>query len=222
MNRLTKKDIEGAYDFTYPNGEFVRGICPLGEHPNQEIYSNGLNKLGKLEDLEEDLGCPLEVVFKAIEDGIVIKGVVNQYSDKTLWLDNKSLEALVGEKLDFEEPRLIKYNEWCFSCHSGSYRGCVSLKDYKKTWWLKNDTSEEDILRLMTQLCKTSSDLRVLHLEPAAEVTEETKHLLEELKGKINCKPFSTTEPIDTLLKEDSDPFCLNLTTIQPPHPGGD
>lgn len=31
MSRLTKKDIEGSYDFTYSNGEFVRGICPLGE-----------------------------------------------------------------------------------------------------------------------------------------------------------------------------------------------
>lgn len=96
----------------------------------------------KMKSIEQDLGCPLEVVFKAIEDGIVIKGDINQYGAKTLWLANKPLESLVGEKLDFEEPRLIKYNEWCFSCCGGSYRGCVSLKDYKVTWWLKESKEE--------------------------------------------------------------------------------
>lgn len=93
-------------------------------------------------ELEKDLGCPLEVVFKAIVDGIVIIGDRNEYADMTLWLDTKPTTALIGEKRDFEEPRLIKYNEWCFSCNSGSYSGCVKLKDYKKTWWLSK-TKEE-------------------------------------------------------------------------------
>lgn len=122
MSRLITKDKYGWY--------------------NPIDHESVCNKLYKLEDLEESLGCPLEVVFKAIEDGIVIKGAVNQYGAMTLWLDNKPLEALVGEKLSFEEPRLIKYNEWCFSCDGGSYRGCVRLKDYGKTWWLKKDRSE--------------------------------------------------------------------------------
>lgn len=100
------------------------------------------DKLYALEDIEEELGCPLDVVFKAIEDGIVIIGDINEYADKTLWLDTKPIRVLIGEKQSFEEPRLIKYNEWCFSCYGGSYRGCVSLKDYGKTWWLKEDRSE--------------------------------------------------------------------------------
>ena len=70
MSRLTKKDIEGAYDFTYSNGEFVRGICSLGEHPNQEIYVNGLNKLGKLEDLLEKY---------EIEDLVELEIALDQY-----------------------------------------------------------------------------------------------------------------------------------------------
>lgn len=73
----------------------------------------------------------------------------------------------------------------------------------------------------MTQLCKTSYDLRAFHLEPTAEATKEAKHLPKELKEKINCKPFTITESIDASVKEDNDPFCLNLTTIQLPHPGG-
>lgn len=96
----------------------------------------------KMKPIEEELGCPLEVVFKAIVDGIVIIGDRNEYADMTLWLDTKPTTALIGEKRDFEEPRLIKYNEWCFSCNSGSYSGCVKLKDYKKTWWL-SETKEE-------------------------------------------------------------------------------
>ena len=109
---------------------------------NVEAREEMYDKLFELENIEESLGCPLEVVFKAIEDGIVIIGDINQYGAMTLWLDNKPLEALIGEKLSFEEPRLIKYNEWCFSCDGGSYRGCVSLKDYGKTWWLKSEREE--------------------------------------------------------------------------------
>lgn len=118
MNRLTKKD--------------TRMVNVFRE-------SDWYNKLANLEDLEEQLGCPLDVVFKAIEDGIVIIGDINEYADMTLWLDTKPTTALIGEKHDFEEPRLIKFNEWCFSCNSGSYSGCVALKDYGKTWWLKGD-----------------------------------------------------------------------------------
>lgn len=113
---------------------------------NGTLYStNGyqcLEKLKNLEDIEQELGCSLDVVFKAIEDGIVIIGDINQYGAMTLWLDNKPLEALVGEKHSFEEPILIKYKEWCFDVHSGSYSGCVALKDYKKTWWLKENLEE--------------------------------------------------------------------------------
>lgn len=155
MNRLTINLKKSYDDYYLHNGDtvYTRGLKPKSEyvspykenlyHPNTNVSRTQIyDKLGKLEDLEEELGCPLEVVFKAIEDGIVIKGDVNQYGTKTLWLDNKPLEALVVEKRSFEEPRLIKYNVWCFSCDSGSYRGCVSLKDYGKTWWLKEDKSE--------------------------------------------------------------------------------
>lgn len=111
----------------------------LGIAEDTLILREALYKASMYDKVCKDLGCPLEVVFKAIEDGIVIKGDINEYGTMTLWLDNKPLEALVGEKLDFEEPELIKFNVWCFSCHGGSYRGCVSLKDYKNTWWLKGE-----------------------------------------------------------------------------------
>lgn len=98
----------------------------------------------KYKQLTNELGCPPDVVFKAIEYGIVIIGDLEENGDMTLWLDKKPLIVLIGEKRDFEEPRLIKYNEWCFTCESGSYSGCVSLKDYKKTWWLVSDKDSEE------------------------------------------------------------------------------
>ena len=74
------------------------------------------NKLGKLEDLEEQLGCPLEVVFEAIKNGIY---------------DKKGFHYTVILDLDFLRayPLDLFDEKW-------------QLSDYKKTWWLKEDKSE--------------------------------------------------------------------------------
>ena len=74
------------------------------------------NKLGKLEDLEEQLGCPLEVVFEAIKNGIY---------------DKKGFHYTVILDLDFLRvyPLDLFDEKW-------------QLSDYQKTWWLKEDKSE--------------------------------------------------------------------------------
>ena len=74
------------------------------------------NKLGKLEDLEEQLGCPLDVVFEAIKNGIY---------------DKKGFHYTVILDLDFLRayPLDLFDEKW-------------QLSDYKKTWWLKEDKSE--------------------------------------------------------------------------------
>lgn len=115
----------------------------IGIEYDAMILKDALRKAKIYDNLSNELGCPLEVVSKAIEDGIVIIGDLEENGDMTLWLDKKPLIILIGEKRDFEEPRLIKYNEWCFTCESGSYSGCVALKDYGKTWWLKSDKENE-------------------------------------------------------------------------------
>ena len=85
-----------------------------------------------------------------------------------------------------------------------------------------NELTEEGIVEVIMGACEKASSKRTIHLEPVSEVTEEAKRLLEELKEKINSKPITITESIDTTLKEADDPFYLNLTTIEPPHPGSD
>lgn len=74
------------------------------------------NKLGKLEDLEEQLGCPLDVVFEAIKNGIY---------------DKKGFHYTVILDLDFLRayPLDLFDEKW-------------QLSDYQKTWWLKEDKSE--------------------------------------------------------------------------------
>lgn len=78
-----------------------------------------INKLGKLEDLEEELGCPLEVIFKALKEGIY---------------HNEKLEhpVLILDEDSFKENNLSLLIVGTI----------VYLKDYKKTWWLKKDRSE--------------------------------------------------------------------------------
>ena len=53
MSRLTKKLDEGFYVSNAPCTDDLK------------------NKLGKLEALEDELGCPLDVVFKALKDGSI-------------------------------------------------------------------------------------------------------------------------------------------------------
>lgn len=79
------------------------------------------NKLGKLEDLEEQLGCTLEVVFKALENGVYYEDVANCMKYMVVDL-HFNLEGDFILYFDDEEYLLVK--------------------NYKRTWWLKKDKSE--------------------------------------------------------------------------------
>jgi hypothetical protein len=116
MNRLTS--INGAGEY------FIEDY--YGRHYGEEI-----TKLGKLEDLEEQLGCPLDVVFKAL-----LNGVYESYTD---YGDNNSIKIRHREVRGIGEYGLIVINLLC------SYAECdetFEYKDYKKTWWLK-ETKEK-------------------------------------------------------------------------------
>ena len=103
--------------------------CYYYENINNSTTVDVYNKLGKLEDLEEELGCPLEVVFQAIKEGIVfehnvIHQTIKSKSTHLFYFQNKwIIRAYV--KIANSENAYDRY-----------------LKDYKKTWWLK-ETKEE-------------------------------------------------------------------------------
>ena len=91
-----------------------------------------LHKLYAFEDLEDELGCPLDVVFKALKEGVSYnrEDVARTYNVKE-WLDFATRPRLYYSD-DFEC--------WCFELFLGGY--VLQLKDYQKTWWLKGDRSE--------------------------------------------------------------------------------
>jgi hypothetical protein len=70
MGRLNKKveneDRYIANNFKREKGESVLNAC---DNYNAKVYK----KLGELEDLEEEIGCPLEMYVSIHENGIYIK-----------------------------------------------------------------------------------------------------------------------------------------------------
>lgn len=90
-------------------------------NPNKELLFIGevMNKLGKLEDLEDELGCPLEVAFKALkEEKIYFNWYGKVESDTAVSLEKDCSGVLY----------ISTYNDLYFC-----------LKDYGKTWWLDSD-----------------------------------------------------------------------------------
>lgn len=117
MSRLTefRKDLNR---YEYKQDE--RGYCFIQE-------GQIVQKLGKLEDLEGQLGCPLELVFRALKNGIYTK---ESELDKELELFDVRGIGLRGLGVI---SKICSYGECDFTCE---------YKDYKKTWWLKEDKSE--------------------------------------------------------------------------------
>ena len=80
----------------------------------QQIYL----KLKTLEDLEDDLGCPLDVVLKALKEGSIE--------------DENGGIQIVGITIGGD-------GELYLHAINGDL---YLLKDHGKTWWLKGDRSE--------------------------------------------------------------------------------
>ena len=110
MSRLTKK---------YDGGDI-------------EVIGNeykAFQKLGKLEDIEDELGCPLDVVFKALKEGYQYKLITTNIITK------ETIKQII--KTDYA---YLLYSDDCWWI--GTIRDSHRLSDYNKTWWLKEDLSE--------------------------------------------------------------------------------
>lgn len=112
MERLTKKN-DGSGSYTQFGDKYI---------PNHNIrHKQCVEKLGKLEDIEEELGIPLEALFKALKEGVWVKG--------NKWICNYKV-------LDFG----LSIQEWAIY-NDDFFR---STKDYGKTWWLEKPKEEKD------------------------------------------------------------------------------
>lgn len=119
MSRLTYKE-----NFDIPEYKLLKGReCQWRKklkNENYELIDKAINKLGKLEDLEEQLGCPLEVREQAFNNGFYDENG-NHYI----------CEHYVPYLKQMHTKGIMTHTEKRFR-----------LKDYKKTWWLKKDKSE--------------------------------------------------------------------------------
>ena len=129
MNRLTKRDL-------------IRNPSIIGVgnyYLMQELYVNerekvqvAIEKLAKLEDLEEELGCDLITLFKALKQGYIY-----------VKLEDGIIKREV-DMLDFKEGvRCVLFDK---SCQVDNNLQCYDMlnyiQDYGKSWALTREELE--------------------------------------------------------------------------------
>lgn len=81
-----------------------------------------INKLGRLEDIEEEIGFDLEIILKGIINGICFRGIDELEEDN------------IGAIYKYE-------NKWCFTTHYSE--DLFYFDEYREEWALE----EEDLPR---------------------------------------------------------------------------
>ena len=119
MSRLTSEPFRRKSDDSLENYKVRR----KGREEWETLAQNAINKLGRLEDIEEELGCPLEVVFKALKQGYIYV-----YDNHYNFDDHTKTKA----KITFNNDKF----------YIGFARNTRRLQDYQKTWWLKGEKDE--------------------------------------------------------------------------------
>lgn len=83
------------------------------------------NKLGKLEDLEDELGCPFDVLVKLVNQNELYYQFYNE------------LQHWTSIKVDLRKKVV------CYCKQVGGHYACYQpLSNYGKNFWLKGDKSE--------------------------------------------------------------------------------
>ena len=128
MERLTKK-INSGYVLVDDKG---MGVCTGCE---------ATDKLGKLEDIEEQIDCPLEVLFDIVANTktlMIDENKVGEFYQREKW---KKVKSFIPDSFNFT---YIFCDVW-YEDNFGGIRDtlAIPIKQYKKTWWLKADKSEQ-------------------------------------------------------------------------------
>lgn len=147
MNRLTRKTTKEDYERkakSYWMGEdestseqFIEKFpYTITKGFRFHSFNEYLNKLGVLEDLEEQLGCPLEVVFQALIEGAYFKNLQTQQIDFFYNIDiDLHYDDLYTPGITSTIKDYWSNDELYFSVNKSDY----FVKDYGKTWFLKGE-----------------------------------------------------------------------------------
>ena len=118
MNRLTYK-LDEPIKTKYSNYEY-------NKNSKQKISNDMIfNKLGKLEDIEEEFGCPLDIISKALKNKkLVLIHAVDSEKNKI------AIEICKILGLMFDGENYVLY------IYKGNDVTYVYTKDFVKTWVL--------------------------------------------------------------------------------------
>ena len=126
MNRLTKK------------AQFVRNLITGKEikYISNESDQMCVDKLGTLEDIEEELGIDLITLFKALRNGI--------WTDQEQWYGDEK-----QGKIRFFQVRLLLEENAVGCIYNSMWKGeevirTLYFKDYQKTWALTKEELENE------------------------------------------------------------------------------
>lgn len=135
MERLTKKDKNGF--LIIPNEQLIKQTEVLGRY---------IDKLGQLEDLEEELGIDLITLFKALKNGVYIKFFCGCSSNFGKTKKAKFTERVLHFKAtDIHIPEKTITFEVFDKTNNSIWNGGeeeVLIKDYRKTWFLTREELE--------------------------------------------------------------------------------
>ena len=136
MSRLTRK-IKGYYSVD------LRTCLPM-EYEQIENSNACVDKLGKLEDIEEELGIDLITLFKIIKQKYVYTNSFNKRVEQFVLTKIDGIEKDYLErnylKLDFQE---VEYDENGNEIDS-IVHWIPDTKDYGKTWALTKEELENE------------------------------------------------------------------------------
>ena len=127
MNRLTKK-FNGEY--------YLKNATTIIF--NSELEYKAIQKLGKLEDLADQLGCPLEVLIKGfiesnqLEDRDFKQKIIT-YNCKCDLIEGFEMELSYGTNIDIAVDGVDNNNDYDIETIT------VQIKDYGKTWALTKE-----------------------------------------------------------------------------------
>ena len=132
MNRLTRK-IKGYYSVD------LRTCLPM-EYEQIENSNACVDKLGKLEDIEEELGIDFITLFKALKNGINV-----YYEDEERYQFHNNLRLEYHKTLGWG----LVYIYGC-SCRDDMSmkldKEFYELKGYGKTWALTREELEDETI----------------------------------------------------------------------------
>lgn len=132
--------------YTKKSTKFVNAYEWNRELPTKTFVQLGMNKLGQLEDIDEELGIDLITLFKVTVQGIYVK--VNALNAKWTYVYPEKIyfHRSVWSGYDYENNKEVVVGKWMYmECKIDNFKKPIIIKSYEygKTWALTKEELEK-------------------------------------------------------------------------------